>query len=83
MKTEETEKREVKVSGIYKHFKGKYYKVLAVGKHTETLEEYVVYTRINDDDKTIYLRPKEMFMSEVDREKYPDVKQKYRFELCE
>ena len=45
--------------------------------NTETLEEMVVYK----DDKNIWVRPKEMFLSEVDHEKYPEVKQKYRFEL--
>ena len=45
--------------------------------NTETLEEMVVYK----DDENVWVRPKEMFVSEVDHEKYPDVKQKYRFEL--
>ena len=68
---------------IYRHFKGNYYKIIAVGHHSETGEQMVVYY---DTSKKVSspsnpcIRPLEMFMSEVDREKYPDVEQKYRFE---
>ena len=64
---------------IYKHFKGNMYEVLAIAKHTETMEDMVVYSDV-DGEKT-YARPLDMFISKVDKEKYPDVLQVYRFEL--
>lgn len=64
---------------VYKHFKGNLYVVLNVVRHTETDELLVIYVSLKDM-KRIYARPLQMFMSEVDHEKYPDVKQKYRFE---
>lgn len=71
---------EVKIKGIYKHFKGDYYIVEDVAIHSETKEKYVVYRGLYGDGK-LYIRPYDMFMSEVDKEKYPNVEQKYRFEL--
>ena len=76
------EEREVKIHGIYKHFKNKYYIVEDVAFHSETKEEYVVYRRLYGDN-SLWIREKGMFLSEVDHEKYPDVKQKWRFELVE
>ena len=72
--------REVKI-GKYRHFKGATITVLYLAKDSETLEDLVVYK--HDEDEQIWVRPKEMFLSEVDHDKYPEVKQKYRFEeIC-
>ena len=71
---------ELKINGIYKHFKGNLYIVEDVAIHSETKEEYVVYRQLYGECK-LFIRLKAMFLSEVDREKYPNVVQKYRFEL--
>ena len=74
--------REVTVGQVYRHFKGGLYLVEGIGAHTETKEEQVVY--VNYPDRAhVWIRPYDMFISEVDHEKYPEVKQKYRFELVE
>ncbi len=72
------------INGIYRHFKGNEYIVIDKAIYTENGEIVVIYKRkdtINDGQIHTYARPLDMFLSEVDHEKYPDVKQKYRFEL--
>lgn len=74
--------REVKVHGVYRHFKGRYYIVEGVAKHSEDGSAYVVYRQLYGENG-LWIRPLEMFLEPVDREKYPDCRQQYRFELAE
>ena len=71
--------REIKVNTVYRHFKGDLYLVEGIATHSETEEKMVVYRALYED-YGLYVRPYDMFISEVDHEKYPDIKQKYRFE---
>jgi hypothetical protein len=76
----DAQENELVIHGIYRHFKGDYYLVEDVATHSETDEKYVVYRRLYGDG-SLWIRPMDMFLSEVDHEKYPDVEQRWRFEL--
>lgn len=68
---------------LYRHFKGTVYRIITVGHHYETGEKMVVYYDVDEKVSDVgdpCIRPLAMFMSEVDRSKYPNVKQKFRFE---
>lgn len=63
----------------YKHFKGAIYVVTDLAVNSENEEVMVVYKNFSDPSR-VWCRSLDMFLSEVDSEKYPDVKQKFRFE---
>lgn len=73
---------ELKLKRIYRHFKGDYYLLEDVARHSEDGEEYVIYRKLYGDG-SLWIRRSAMFLEEVDREKYPDCTQKYRFQLQE
>lgn len=73
--------RNIKEGELYKHFKGTTHKIICIAKDSETLEEKVVYT--HEEDNSIWVRDKKEFLSVIDHQKYPNVKQKYRFELIQ
>ena len=71
--------RDIVIGGIYQHFKGGIYQVLDIAKDSETSLDVVIYKNLAND--SLWVRNKDMFLSEVDHEKYPNVTQKWRFEL--
>ncbi len=74
--------RDLKLKRVYRHFKGDYYLTEDVAQDSETGDSVVIYRKLYGDG-SLWVRPTEMFLAEVDREKYPDCTQKYRFELQE
>ena len=71
--------RQLNNGGTDRHLKGKHYKVLMEATHSETRERMVVYQALYGDFG-VYVRPYDMFLSPVDREKYPEVTLTWRFE---
>lgn len=74
--------QEILIGRVYRHFKGDYYLVEALAKDSETQQACVIYRKLYGDGG-LWVRPLSMFVGRVDREKYPDARQEYRFELQE
>ena len=74
--------REIKLKRIYRHFKGDYSLVEDIASNSETGEDMVIYRKLYGDG-SLWVRPLNMFLEKVDREKYPNCRQEYRFELQE
>ncbi|MCQ2801594.1 MAG: DUF1653 domain-containing protein [Bacilli bacterium] len=74
--------RTVEKGTTYRHFKGNLYKVIEIARNTETNEMMVVYQALYGD-YGIFVRPIDMFLSKIDKEKYPDATQEYRYEKVE
>ena len=72
---------EIKEGQVYRHFKGHLMNVIGIAKHSENLSELVLYVHMDEENPTIWARPIEMFSEKVDKEKYPNATQEYRFEL--
>ncbi|WP_295751800.1 DUF1653 domain-containing protein [uncultured Oscillibacter sp.] len=78
----ESKHREILEGRRYRHFKGNFYLVVGIATHSETREQLVVYRTLYGEHK-LFVRPYDMFAEEIDRQKYPEATQKYRFELVE
>ena len=85
------DERNFRVGDIVRHFKREtvdpatdryLYMIVGMATHSETGEQMMVYSPLYGDGG-LFVRPLDMFLSEVDHEKYPDIRQKYRFELVE
>ena len=72
----------IQIGRIYRHFKGDYYLVEAVARDSETNADMVIYRKLYGDGG-LWVRPLSMFLGKVDRDKYPEVSQEYRFQLQE
>ena len=74
--------QELQIGRVYRHFKGDYYLVEGLAHDSESGVPCVIYRKLYGDGG-LWVRPLEMFLSRVDREKYPEVRQEYRFQLQE
>ena len=81
-KQKEFKIREIQQGKLYRHFKGKLYKVICIATHSEIKEKLVVYQTVYEDGR-YFARSYEMLALLIDKEKYPDVAQHYRFEHCD
>ena len=72
-------RKEVEIGQIYQHFKGHVYEIIAIGKDSDDLSKKVIYKNI--DTGEVWVRDYDEFMSKVDKNKYPNCKYEYRFEL--
>ena len=71
--------RKIEIGGIYKHIRGHVYEVIGIAKDSDTLNEKIVYKNVETGE--LWLRDEDEFLSKVDKNKYPDIEQIYRFEL--
>ena len=76
------ERQSINAGEIYRHFRGNLYQIVTVGKHADSLEEYVVYQALYGKFE-VYIRSMQDFFQILDKDKYPDARQKVRFEKVE
>lgn len=76
------ERQNISAGDIYRHFRGNLYQIVTIGKHAESLEEYVVYQALYGEFQ-VYVRSLQDFFSVLDKEKYPEAQQNHRFEKVE